>query len=69
MRPFQDLVRDPGERTPDLLGIEDRKAITPRDRTARCAHTTDLLPRLSGRSLKDVYVQDHTGSYQWAWQL
>jgi hypothetical protein len=24
----------------------------------------DLLPRLSGRSLKDVFVQDHTGSYQ-----
>jgi len=31
--------------------------------------STDLLPRLSGRSLKDVYVSDHTGSYQWAWPL
>src|ERR1039457_6737568 len=64
VRPLQDLVRDPGERTPDLLGVEDRETMTPRDRTTGCAHKTDLLPRLSGRSLKDVYVDDHTGSYQ-----
>src|SRR5882672_4188401 len=63
-RPFQDLVSDPGQRPPDLLGVEDREPITPRDRTAGCAHRRDLLSRLSGRPLKDVYVDDHTGSYQ-----
>src|SRR5580693_3776718 len=69
VRPFQDLVGDPGQRSPDLLGIEDREAITPRDRIAGCAHRTDLLPRLTGRSLKDVFVDDHTGSYHRSWTL
>src|ERR1700680_4358458 len=50
VRPFQDLVSDPGQRPPDLVGIENRETITPRDRTAGWAHRTDLLPRLSGRS-------------------
>src|SRR5512135_81030 len=63
VRPFQDLVSDPGQRPPDLFGVEYREAITPRDRTTGRAHGTDLLPRLSGRPLKDVYGDDHTGSY------
>src|SRR5205814_1885037 len=69
VRPFQDLVSDPGQRPPDLLGIEHREAITPRDRIAGRAHRRDLLPRLTGRSLKDVYVGDHTGSYHRPRQL
>jgi hypothetical protein len=56
-------VSDPGQRSPDFLGIEYGEAITPRDWTAGSAHRTDLLPRLTGRSLKDVYIDDHTGSY------
>src|SRR6201986_4396940 len=69
VRPFQDLVSDPGQRPPDLLGIEHREAITPRDRMAGRAHRRDLLPRLTGRSLKDAYVGDHTGSYHRPRQL
>jgi len=69
VRPFQDLVSDPGQRPPDFLGVEHREAITPRDRITGRAHRSDLLPRLTGRSLKDVYVQDHTGSYHRCWQL
>src|SRR5580658_6352868 len=44
VRPFQDLVGDPGQRAPDLLGIEYRKAITPRDRIAGCAHEWTSFP-------------------------
>jgi len=69
VRPLQDLVSDPGQRPPDFLGVEHREAITPRDRTAGRAHRRDLLPRLTGRSLKDVYVGDHTGSYHRPRQL
>src|SRR4029077_14915618 len=38
VRPFQDLLSDPGQRPPDFLGIEHREAITPRDRTTGRAH-------------------------------
>jgi len=69
VRPFQDLVSDPGQRPPDFFGVEHREAITPRDRITGRAHRSDLLPRLTGRSLKDVYVEDHTGSYHRCWQL
>ena len=69
VRPFQDLVSDPGQRPPDFLGVEHREAITPRDRITGRTHRSDLLPRLTGRSLKDVYVEDHTGSYRRCWQL
>src|SRR5690348_1322131 len=68
-RPLQDLVSDPGQRPPDLLGVEHPEVITPRNRNTGCAHRTDLLPRLTGRSLKDVYVDDHTGSYRRSWPL
>src|SRR5271156_1433603 len=44
VRPFQDLVGDPGQRAPNLLGIEYREAITPRARLAGCAQEWPSSP-------------------------
>ena len=63
---FEDLVRDPGERPPDLGGLQDclrvgragsgRAAARPAGLIPgrmQCMHATDLLSRLTGRVLKD----------------
>ena len=60
--PLEDLVRDPGQRPPDVGGLQDRPGLcetgtagTPvASGLVSRMHLRDLLSRLTGRALKDV---------------